>query len=143
MLDWKEVAREYPEAYRYFASWVATKDILRGWGRSLRPGATLTAVPFEMGLGVVLVFFKEQDVLFSSDINLMGQLNVMGFRKNRFGAYVRFSVSKKKMDHLRAWAIAFGQGFALLERRIKGLDEVADSDMILGVDLPLPHDPEA
>lgn len=135
-MNWDRVRILCPEACQVFSAWTVMKSPLRGWGKRLRGGVVIAELPMELVHGILLSFFKEQDILFDSDIDLLGALRVRGFKTGTYGTYVVFHTGRRWIHPMKSWGRAYLAAFKELERRITGVLDMDDSDeMIVGIDM--------
>ncbi len=92
-------------------------------------------MPHETYHGILLLFFREQDVFFSSMLSRRSELKVSLHSPGHRGYMKRRYEGQKHMDHARAWTLAFLAGFRLLERRLASHDDEDIAEPIVGVHL--------
>lgn len=120
-MDWKSASR-YPDAVELFRSWLKTADIVRGWSKHLAIDKP-EELPHELAFGLLMAFFRSQEILFATSISMEGHAGINLHRHGKRGTYKRFESPVKRIDHPRAYGLAFVAAFRELHRRINGFDD--------------------
>lgn len=124
-MNWQAVAQDSPKALEAFESWARTKSIITGWLKYTKGGLNRDT-SFALLVGPLMVFFREQDIVFSYHVTKHGRVHVMTHRPDRRGHYKVTRRTFHRVDPLLPIAAAFADAFKFLEARINGHEEIPE-----------------
>ena len=133
-MNWNRLRTSYPLAMEYFDEWVRHRNKLRKWTNWIRPGSKLIEMPPEMVWGIMIDFFRDQDILFTSELSRAGGLVVSLHRPGASGQFRRVGTTRRKMDHQRAWQEGLYKAFLSLDRRLAGNGESYQDEIVVGLE---------
>jgi hypothetical protein len=136
-MNWTRIAKDYPLAAKSFNSWLLAKSSVRGYAAALKGGTNILDLPFEMLMGVMLLYFNEQGLLFSTNTSMRGQLRIRFHRLSmEKGSYYVFGQGDQRMtiQHNLAWQEAFSKAFKEIERVCRKVDREEPPELV-GADI--------
>lgn len=124
-MNWEKLKETCPEAVQAFRDWARTKSTLCGWHVDMK-AAPSPETAFALLIGPLMLFFREQDIVFSLSVTKHGRVMVTTKRPDRKGHYVCVAHTIARVDPAICFAYAFARGFEYLQDRINGHDRIPE-----------------